>query len=221
MKKSTSTTTKRLSKPIKRLNKQLMLVSVKYIAEQVVAEKEKNNGRVPWGYASRLLREGRETFPSMSMRTINNYILKVEKEKANRKVGKTILTVRSATTISALTDEVDAASHNSSHSSSSSSIHSTSDDTESESFDSSDDSIESSVSLKLGGRPKGTTAANAQDLKKRTEAATKEAVVMLAELQTKVYSEKERVNKGALTDIISKCKEKHDVPAHIKVNAEP
>jgi hypothetical protein len=56
-------------KPIKKLNKQLMLVFVKYIAEQIISEKEKNIGRVPWGYASKLLKEGRETFPNMSTRS--------------------------------------------------------------------------------------------------------------------------------------------------------
>jgi hypothetical protein len=48
-----------------KLNKQLMLVSVNYIAEQIVIEKVKNNGRVPMGFASKLLLEG-QTFPKMS-----------------------------------------------------------------------------------------------------------------------------------------------------------
>ena len=68
-------------KPTKKLNKQLMIVAIKYVAEQIIIEKEKNNGRVPWGFSARLLKEGRETFPKMSMRTINNYIIKLEKKR--------------------------------------------------------------------------------------------------------------------------------------------
>ncbi len=45
-------------KPIKKLNKQLMLVAIKYVVEQIIVEKEKNNGRVPWGFAARLLAHG-------------------------------------------------------------------------------------------------------------------------------------------------------------------
>jgi len=50
-----------------KLNKQLMLVSVNYIAEQIVMEKKKNEGRVPWGFASKLLKEGQQMFPKISM----------------------------------------------------------------------------------------------------------------------------------------------------------
>jgi hypothetical protein len=56
------------------INKQLMHVSIKYIAEQVVAAKAKNNGRVPLGYTSQLLKEGHETFPKISMKTINDKV---------------------------------------------------------------------------------------------------------------------------------------------------
>ncbi len=42
------------------------------MAEQIVAEKNKKNGRVLWGFASKLLKEGRETFPKMSLRTVNS-----------------------------------------------------------------------------------------------------------------------------------------------------
>jgi hypothetical protein len=60
------------------LSKQFMLRSATVIAEKIVAEKKKNNGRVPWGFAANLLKQGRETFPKMSTRTINNYIKKIE-----------------------------------------------------------------------------------------------------------------------------------------------
>jgi hypothetical protein len=58
------------------LSKQFMLCSTTVIAEKVVTEKMKNDGRVPWGFASKLLKQGRETFPKMSMRAVNNYIKK-------------------------------------------------------------------------------------------------------------------------------------------------
>ena len=58
------------------LSKQFMLRSATVIAEKIVAEKKKKNGRVPWGFAANLLKQGRDTFPKMSMRTINNYIKK-------------------------------------------------------------------------------------------------------------------------------------------------
>jgi len=62
------------------LNKQFMMGAVKVIAKKIVDEKVKNNGRAPWGFASKLLEEGRKTFPSMSRRTLNNYIKRLEKE---------------------------------------------------------------------------------------------------------------------------------------------
>jgi hypothetical protein len=56
------------------LQKQFMLSAIKLIAEKIVDKKAKSNGRVPWGYAKELLKEGRETFPKMSMRTINRTV---------------------------------------------------------------------------------------------------------------------------------------------------
>jgi hypothetical protein len=76
---------KKKPKPSKKLNKQSMLVSIKYIAKQIVAAKAKNNGRVPWGYSSKLLKENHETFPKTFLRTINNYIIRLEKENIDRK----------------------------------------------------------------------------------------------------------------------------------------
>ncbi len=58
-------TTKRSKITVNKLNKQLMLVSVN-IAEKIVTKKQKNDGREPWGFAARLLKEGKETFPSIS-----------------------------------------------------------------------------------------------------------------------------------------------------------
>ena len=48
------------------LSKQFMLSAVHVIAEKIVDEKKKNAGRAPWGFASRLLKQGKETFPNMS-----------------------------------------------------------------------------------------------------------------------------------------------------------
>lgn len=54
------------SSTVNKLNRQLMLVSLNYIAEKNVNEKQKNDGRIPWGFVARLLKEGKETFPSIS-----------------------------------------------------------------------------------------------------------------------------------------------------------
>jgi len=77
-----------------------MLDSAKCIAEMILAEKMKNNGIVPWGYALKLLKEGRKTFPALSRRTINNYNIWLEKEK---KIGCTICVDNFSNDISSLT----------------------------------------------------------------------------------------------------------------------
>ncbi len=59
-KRRNATKAKKSSRSSDHLSKQLMLVSVKYIAEQVVQAKRKNNGRVPYGYTAKLLKEGRK-----------------------------------------------------------------------------------------------------------------------------------------------------------------
>ena len=61
------------------LSKQFMPCAAKVIiAQQIVNKKVSDNGRVPWGYAASLLKQGREIYPKMSMRTINNYIKRLE-----------------------------------------------------------------------------------------------------------------------------------------------
>jgi hypothetical protein len=89
------------------LSKQFMLSAVNVIAEKIVAMKVKNNGRVPWGYASKLLKEGKETFPKISMRTINNYILRLEEGKMRSNIGHTILVSQSTATLSTLTPSME------------------------------------------------------------------------------------------------------------------
>jgi hypothetical protein len=61
--------------------KQFMLSAVKVIAEKVIAIKAKNNGKLPYGFITKLWKEGKETFPKMSRKTINNYILKLGNKK--------------------------------------------------------------------------------------------------------------------------------------------
>jgi hypothetical protein len=56
-KRRNATKAKKPSRSSDHLSKQLMLVSVKYIAEQVVQAKRKNNGRVPYRYTAKLLKK--------------------------------------------------------------------------------------------------------------------------------------------------------------------
>jgi len=78
-------------KKVANLNKKFMLSAAKVIAQQIVEKKSSNNGRAPWGFASQLLKQGREIYPKLSMRTINNYILKLENEMKEKTIGRTIL----------------------------------------------------------------------------------------------------------------------------------
>ncbi len=50
-----------------------------------------------------MLKQGKETFPKMSMRTINNYILRLEEGKKRSKLGHTILIDYSTATLLTLT----------------------------------------------------------------------------------------------------------------------
>jgi hypothetical protein len=63
------------------LNKKFMLSAAKVIAQKIVEKKAANNGWAPWGFASNLLKHGRQFHPKMSMRTINNYIKGLENVK--------------------------------------------------------------------------------------------------------------------------------------------
>ena len=146
-----------------KLNKQLMFVSIKYMAEQIVAEKKKNNGRVPWGFASKLLKEGRETFPKMSLRTVNNYVKKLEKEQLDKRLGTTLVLSNSTTIISSITN--DGASESTDHASADSSDASS--ESEQSTFTSSNSSTEDDSIKNLGGRPKGTTAAASHEIQKK------------------------------------------------------
>jgi hypothetical protein len=100
-------TTKRSKITVNKLNKQLMLVSVN-IAEKIVTKKQKNDGREPWGFVARLWKEGKETFPNMSMRTVNNYVKRIEKRNGTviKPISPILVDENSATnitTVSSLT----------------------------------------------------------------------------------------------------------------------
>jgi len=72
---------------------------------------------VPWGFAANLLKQGRETFPKTSMRTINNYIKKIEEESKKETSLTAIITVRSnsgSSGISTLSDSLELAQSSSS-----------------------------------------------------------------------------------------------------------
>ena len=168
------------------LNKQFMMGAVKVIAKKIVDEKVKNNGRAPWGFASKLLEEGRKTFPSMSRRTLNNYIERLEKEL---KIGRTIITDGSSYNMSSITDRNsygdNEASNNASangpsiqpNDSTSAKTSDTSDTDSNSDLDDADDVTTEEASgitgigtgndnhPKLGGRPKGSTIASGIDLK--------------------------------------------------------
>ena len=49
------------------------------IAQKLVESKVANGGRVPYGYFTELLDEGKECFPKLSRRTINNHVMRIEK----------------------------------------------------------------------------------------------------------------------------------------------
>ncbi len=176
-----------------KLNKHLMLVSVNYIAEQIVMEKKKNKGRVPWGIASKLLKEGQQTFPKMSMRTVNNYVEKIEEQQLDKRVGSSILVSNSTIAVSTITDDQPAPSINynlhsaaDNHSASSSSASSNSDDSETSTTTSNVSTSDEDSTINIDGHPKGTTASASHDLKCRIEVVTKESVVKLKELREKM-----------------------------------
>jgi hypothetical protein len=58
------------------LTKKFMLSAVQVIAEKIVELKKKNDGKVPYGEFTKLWNAGKETYPHMSRKTINNYVKK-------------------------------------------------------------------------------------------------------------------------------------------------
>jgi hypothetical protein len=206
------------------LNKQFMLSAAKCIVEIIVTEKMKQNGRVPRGYASKLLSEGRKTFPGMSRRTINNYVILLEKE---RKIGLSILVESCSNNISSLTDpesnysndvallgvtDPETTDLDGTVASDPSNI----DDASAYSNNNSD--AENERLFTLGGCPKGSTNASALDLQNRIEATMEDAVSELEKVQASAKVANERLKKGALTEIISDCKKKHGLGENTSIN---
>ncbi len=54
--------------------------AVQHIASEILAAKPDVNGRTPRGYAESLLKEGKESFPSLNMNRINCMIKKNKDE---------------------------------------------------------------------------------------------------------------------------------------------
>ncbi len=55
-----------------------MLSAVQVIAEKIVLLKEQNDGKLPYGEFSKLWNAGKETYPKMSRKSINNYVKKLK-----------------------------------------------------------------------------------------------------------------------------------------------
>jgi hypothetical protein len=139
-------------------------------------------------------------FPKMSLRTVKNYVKKLEKEQEDKRLGTLVLS-SSTTTISSIT--TDGASESTDHASADSSDASS--ESEQSTFASSDSSTEEESIKNLGGHPKGTTAAASHEIQKN-ELATNTSMQMIKELKDKMRREGARVQKGALADIIKPCK---------------
>jgi hypothetical protein len=69
----------------------------------------------------------------------------------------------------------------------------------------------------LGGRLKGSTAAKSLDQKKKIAAAMKDAASELKAIQASAKVTKERIRKGALTEIILSCKRKHGLNDDVSI----
>jgi hypothetical protein len=196
------------------LNKQFMISAAKVIAQKIVDKKASNNGRAPWGYSSNLLKQGKEIYPNMSMRTINNYIKRIEK---GEEYGRVIsLDGASSNQLSSLTSP----SKNGSDASNQKGISDTTSDNASTSSDeSSDESTESEQNttsnddskMCLGGRPKGSTVAASLSDRKRYEDAMIDAVEAYKKVKAKVKRQNKRMKKGELSLIILDIMEKHDL----------
>jgi hypothetical protein len=203
------------------LSKQFMLRSATVIAEKIVAEKKKNNGRVPWGFAANLLKQGRETFPKMSMRTINNYIKKIEEESIAETNFKGIISVRSNSGnsgFSTLTDSLHLADSIGSVTNDQSSINGS---TTGESNGSTSESNGPCRKSVFGGRPKGSTVGFQLDVRQRIEAATKHATDALGQAKHDEKTKgKGRVAKGLLTTIINDAKAMHNLDDSVVISED-
>ena len=164
-----------------------MLSAAKVVAQKIFEKKASNNGRAPWGFASSLLKQGREIYPKMSMRTINNYIKKLEN---GSECGRIILVDNSSSNqLSSITNPIEDATTAESTSDSESIMESIAgNESNAESSDIDDDNIKKT---NLGGRPKGSTASYAMDERKRYKEATVEAVQEFKTMKAKVIKKKD------------------------------
>ncbi len=147
------------------------------------------------------------------MRTINNYVIKIEKGEKNIVVKRSILLKRNASTLSTLSDPCtnSAPSNINISSGSGTSLYETLNDA--------DEDV--SINKGIGGRPKGTTAHLQLDLRRRIEAATREATEELEIVQSNEKATgKFRVQKGFITDIINECKSQHSLDGTIQINED-
>jgi hypothetical protein len=205
------------------LMKQFMSSAVTVIAKKIVTEKGNDDGRVPWGFASKLLKQGKETFPKMSMRTINNYVLKIELGKERVKMKRVILVDNSTCTLSTLTSSVrqnsDSAPINESSHGSGALLNSMYKDDHSNQLATTDAvTINDTIEKGMGRRP---MAAHSLDLKQRINAATADVAETLGKLQRKVKTNaKGRMQKGALADIIYECRVRHNLGPDIEINED-
>jgi hypothetical protein len=81
------------------LTKELMNKAVHYLAEEIVAAKPGLDGRTPWGFGEKLVKEGKEHFPKITMNKVN-YAIKIIKDELKK--GSLSLNVSN---ISRLTDD--------------------------------------------------------------------------------------------------------------------
>jgi len=210
------------------LSKQFMLRSATVIAETIVAEKKKNNGRVPWGFAANLLKQGRETFPKMSMRTINNYIKKIEEKSIAETNFNGIISVKSNSGnsgFSTLTDSLHLADSIGSVTNDQSSINgSTAGESNGSTSESNGSTSESNGPCRksvFGGRPKGSTVGFQLDVRQRIEAATKHATDALGQAKHDEKTKgKGRVAKGLLTTIINDAKAMHNLDDSVVISED-
>jgi len=196
------------------LSKQFMLCSATVIAEKIVAGKKKNHGRVPWGFAANLLKQGRETFLKISMKTINNYIKKLEEESITETNFNGIISVRSNSGnsgFSTLTDSLQLADSIGSVTNDQSTINGS---TTSESNGPCRKSV-------FGGRPKGSTVGFQLDVRQRIKAATKHATDALRQAKHDEKTKgKGRVAKGLLTTIINDAKAMHNLDDSVVISED-
>jgi hypothetical protein len=75
-------------------------------------------------------------------------------------------------------------------------------------------------SIRLGGCPRGSTAAYSLELRKKVEAATKKCVSLLSDLQREMKPEGRRLRKGEIKDTISQCAARHNLPPSVEIKTE-